>query len=56
MIDTNKLRDAMPDYAEAARCGDVQTRLEDIVIALCNEIDRLRRNEVGLNSPTSAGA
>jgi len=42
MIDTGKLRAAMPGYKEAVACGDMQTRLEDVVVALCNEIDRLR--------------
>ena len=42
LIDTNAIRAAMPGYAEAAACGDMQTDLEDVVIALCNEIDRLR--------------
>jgi len=43
MIDTNKIRAAMPSYSEAVACGDMQTRLEDVVTALCNEIDRLRK-------------
>lgn len=42
MIDTDKLRAEMPGYSEAVACGDIQTCLEDVVIALCNEIDRLR--------------
>ena len=43
LIDTDAIRAAMPGYAEAAACGDMQTNLEDVVIALCNEIDRLRK-------------
>lgn len=43
MIDTNKLRAAMPGYAEACACGGMDTALEDVVIILCNEIDRLRK-------------
>ena len=42
MIDTDAIRAAMPGYAEATACGDIQTDLEDVVIALCNEIDTLR--------------
>lgn len=42
-IDTNKLRAAMPGYREAVACGDMQTRLEDVVVSLCDEIDRLRK-------------
>jgi hypothetical protein len=44
MIDTSKIRAAMPGYREAISCGDMEiSTLEDVVIALCNEIDRLRK-------------
>ncbi len=43
VIDIDKIRAAMPSYSEAVACGDMQTRLEDVVIVLCNEIDRLRK-------------
>ncbi len=52
MIDTDKLRAAMPGYSEAVACGDMQTRLEDVVITLCDEIDRLREGRVKLTLPT----
>lgn len=48
MINTDELRAAMPSYAESAACGDMQTRLEDVIIALCNEIDRLREKLEGV--------
>lgn len=43
MIDTDKIRAAMPGYKEAVACGDMQTRLEDAVIALCDKIDELQK-------------
>ncbi len=56
VIDTDRIRAAMPGYSEAAACGDIQTRLEDVVITLCNEIDCLRAGEgEGQIDPPNAG-
>lgn len=56
MIDTNRIRGAMPGYSEAVACGDVQTRLEDVVIMLCDEIDHLRKGEGQIDPPDAGGS
>jgi len=50
VIDTDKIRAAMPGYKEAVACGDMQTRLEDAVIALCDKIDELQKKNTAIRN------